>query len=905
MKKVANVAEFVDIALVPAGVVRVAVFDGENADPVNGRLMGDGIKARTPWGEIAYLLAGKEGYLRVRDSDEQRIAPGAETLRELFGGQPTLILLDELSIYLRKVKRLPGASEQIAPFLTSLFTAVEGTSNAALVYTLAIGKDGTSSDAYSEENKVIADRMAELESISARKATLLNPTEEDETAHVLRRRLFDKIDDAAAAVVIGEYKNLWSANAERLPPDALRPETVDAFVSSYPFHPDVLDTLTRKTATLTNFQRVRGMLRLLARTIAQVWKTRPNDATAIHLHHIDPGVELIRQELVTRLGQSAYVPAISGDISASGEGRRALAQELDADHYRGAPPYASYVARTILVHTLAFNEPLKGLSPEHLRFAVIGPSTDISFVDDARKRFVAESAYLDDRPNVPLRFLAEANLTQIIRRQEQQVDAGEVRSQLRDRIKQIFGGPATAVFNLVPFPGGAYDVPDDPSDGRPILALMGHDAVAVGGSVDAVPQLISKIATRKGADNASVRLNRNALVFLVADEARKDEMRTKMVRRLALETLKSPDRLNDLAEHQREIIRQQFAKSDHEVAVAIQQCYRHVFYPSRVDRLSEGVDLAHTAIDTPSASEAPGAGQQAVARVLRDSNKLRTAQDTPDSPSYIRDRTPLKTHGQMTTAALRNEFWRDAGLPILVGDDIFVKAVRNGIDQGVYVYRRGDLLYGEGDPHASITIDEQATLFAMGYATDHGIWPRQSPKAPESGAPPDSGEGRVVGPAPPVPPTHVGPGPGDLTVEGVLKEALAQLWEQARARKWTSVDTVTIRMFEIGDAFRLLGAVGAISGATKTVFISGNYETTDGGSLSLEFKGPVDDAKPLKDFLEPQLRAAREKSLDATFTFTFGEGLTMAGDSADKIAERLTRLASGASYVTASARARR
>jgi hypothetical protein len=38
-------------------------------------------------------------------------------------------------------------------------------------------------------------------------------------------------------------------------------------------------------------------------------------------------------------------------------------------------------------------------------------------------RFRADSTYMDDRNGVPLRFLTEANLTQVIRRQEQQVTA--------------------------------------------------------------------------------------------------------------------------------------------------------------------------------------------------------------------------------------------------------------------------------------------------------------------------------------------------------------------------------------------------------------------------------------------------------------------------------------------------
>jgi predicted AAA+ superfamily ATPase len=313
MPGVANVEEFIDPSVLPQGRVRVAAFDGENADPANGRAMGEGVLAFTPWGELAYALAGRSGYERVRRSDERAMAPGADTLRELFGGMPTLILLDELSVYLRKVKNLPDARDQLTAFLSSLLKAVEAAPDAALVYTLAIGKDGRATDAYSEESQFIADQMAELESASARKATLLNPTEDDETPQVLRRRLFERIDDAGAAEVIEAYHALWQAHREALPPAAVRPDTVEGFRASYPLHPEVLATLTGKTATLTNFQRVRGMLRLLAAAVARLWQVRPADATALHLHHLDPGFEPIYEEITVRLGQSAYAPAGTAD----------------------------------------------------------------------------------------------------------------------------------------------------------------------------------------------------------------------------------------------------------------------------------------------------------------------------------------------------------------------------------------------------------------------------------------------------------------------------------------------------------------------------------------------------------------------------------------------------------------
>ena len=131
------------------------------------------------------------------------------------------------------------------------------------------------------------------------------------------------------------YRQQWTAHRDALPIVAVRPETAQTFAAGYPLHPDVLETLTGKTATLANFQRVRGMLRLLARTVAQLWEQRPADATAIHLHHVDPGNEPICQEIVTRLGQSAFAPAISNDVAAGPREKRALAQEIDAAHHAG------------------------------------------------------------------------------------------------------------------------------------------------------------------------------------------------------------------------------------------------------------------------------------------------------------------------------------------------------------------------------------------------------------------------------------------------------------------------------------------------------------------------------------------------------------------------------------------
>ena len=446
-------------------------------------------------------------------------------------------------------------------------------------------------------------------------------------------------------------------------------------------------------------------------------------------------------------------------------------------------------------------------------------------------------------------------------------------------------------------------------DGRPKLVVLAYDGVTVGNSVDAVPELIGRIHARKGSEGSALRAFRNNLVFVAAADERREEMRNKMSHRLALRELKKPERLLELAEHQQDKVRELEARSEQELALAIQHCYRHVFYPSR-DRLgASDADLAHTAIDIQSASEQPGAGQQQIVRVLRDLRKLRLPEDEPDSPTYVRDRTPLKK-GEITTLILRNEFRRDPALPILIGDDLFIRGVRRGIEQGAYVYRRGELLFGPGDPSASIEIDEQAVVFTMAYAKNAGIWPRPQPGSPEAGAdgeefgqPTEGATGGVVADPPADPGTGHSPTttPDQLTAEGLLREALAQVWEQARAKSIGAIGTLTIRLFEAGDAFRLMGAVGAVQGADKSVTITGGYETRDGGSFQLEFQGPPLDAQPVREFLEPQLRDASSQSLQAGFELVFTDGLSMQGDAAEKLTERLARFAGGAAYVFAAA----
>jgi alkanesulfonate monooxygenase SsuD/methylene tetrahydromethanopterin reductase-like flavin-dependent oxidoreductase (luciferase family) len=140
-----------------------------------------------------------------------------------------------------------------------------------------------------------------------------------------------------------------------------------------------------------------------------------------------------------------------------------------------------------------------------------------------------------------------------------------------------------------------------------------------------------------------------------------------------------------------------------------------------------------------------------------------------------------------------------------------------------------------------------------------------------------------------------------VSAEGVLKEALTRLWEQARGKRFERVTRLDLRLFDAGDAFKLLGPIGSVPKAEKEVRLEGTYGTAEGSTFEFTFQGKASDAQPVKDFLDPQLRAAAEKEVSATFTLRFADGLPLAGEEPEKLTERLSRFGAGAAYVTATA----
>jgi len=156
------------------------------------------------WGEIAYQLYGPDGYEYLKEYDQDRNAPGGNTLKGLFdlGDDPALILIDEIAAYLEAASAVEVGETTLASqtlsFVLSLLETASEVDGVTVVYSVA-------DTAFAEEAEDVRTLVDELNQIGRRQHKTVTPTSEDEVGQVLQHRLFEEIDHTTAASISETY----------------------------------------------------------------------------------------------------------------------------------------------------------------------------------------------------------------------------------------------------------------------------------------------------------------------------------------------------------------------------------------------------------------------------------------------------------------------------------------------------------------------------------------------------------------------------------------------------------------------------------------------------------------------------------------------------------------------------
>lgn len=347
---------------------------------------------------------------------------------------------------------------------------------------------------------------------------MLAPSSDRDIYSIVKQRLFQSVSTTAAQTASKEYLNGYrAANRLTLPEGCKDAQYAQEVESSYPFHPELFSLLTKKVASIPEFQRTRGALRLFALVVKHLWQDRPEWIPMIHPHHVPVGIDReVTSELTAKLNRPLMLLPIQADIH-NVDGKEAHAQIQDKEwHAAAKPPFSSWIGRTIFLHSLTQGTS-SGIRKPELYLSLLIPGLEIGFVDRALERLTSVAWYLDNDPITSIaRFKEEPSINKIIAEEKDQVGMIQAKDDLRERRDTIF---ASKIFTLISAPDGPGDV-DDRSDSV-ALCVVDFDEAKISNSTDEPPALVEQIFNNTG-DSGKFRTLRNRLLFLLANRQELD-----------------------------------------------------------------------------------------------------------------------------------------------------------------------------------------------------------------------------------------------------------------------------------------------------------------------------------------------------------------------------------------------
>ena len=537
LDKVPNLKEVLqEVGIQTLTNARVAVIVGTAVDPARSKRPANlpGVTVNTLWGEIAAQLAIAAGdpklYDYVKEADKKGVSPGSVALKDLFDAcGPCLVLMDELVAYAKKIygiNGLPsGSFDNFISFIQEITEAASASKSSMVVASIpeSVIEVG--------EGEGGQKALEAIEHTFGRKESVWKPVAANEGFEVVRRRLFldckkpEERDQVCAA-----FSQMYQDNQSDFPIDAREVEYRNRMISCYPIHPEVFDRLYEEWATMERFQRTRGVLRLMAAVIHELWMA--NDGSAM----IMPGslpldVPVVKEELIRYLPET-WNAIIDSEV----DGKNSVPYTLDKSNARyGQKMAARRVSRTIMLGSAPTvrAQNIRGIEASRIRLGVIQPGENIADFNDALNTLRGSLSYLyadpagnrywyDTRPT--LRKLAQDRSSQIAVSDVEY----EIEKRLRDLRKEApFAG-------LHVCPASSNDV----SDEQAVRLVILRPADTYKSGKQDCPAIVKaeEILKNRGS---SPRTYRNMLAFVAPDQSLLPDLKKAVSDLLAWESIKT------------------------------------------------------------------------------------------------------------------------------------------------------------------------------------------------------------------------------------------------------------------------------------------------------------------------------------------------------------------------------
>lgn len=668
--------------------VRTVVIDGSAYG-------GKGVKRgenyyKTIWADFLYQLGETQ---LAKESDTPEGLPDRQTITQLLKKQPTLILMDELPKYLDLVKDQPELLNKVKHFIHTLTLSVCEAEKSILIISVA-------GDVYIDAADAVRRELAEAMKILNRKMQSIEPVKTEDVPHILKKRLFDFINPKTAETTAKAYTQLYE---EMKAPNHYRTtEYQNRIKETYPFHPELIDTLYQRLSTMPEFQRTRGALRLLAHVINKMWKDKEEDAFLIHPHHVDLASPEIVQELTTRLKEEKYINAIASDVHAPG-GRKAKAQQKDEDyksHFKA--PLFRRACNTIYLYSLTgAKEEAKGIDTETLIAILATPTKEehIQYYKDQVLPTIADTFWYIEPIGNRYVFKKEPTENRIIDQESQNIPTSRIIATIKTILQELYTTKGKGHFFIEIFPDDPGKVDDNTDLKIAILnPILGHTIT----TEEEVPDKIAQFILNRDS-RGNLRTYRNNTFLLVAREGAWENLRDTAARLEVAKTLAEDPEKYGIPHDKKKSLQQKVAQYETAVNEAVRASFTYIVYATRGGKIE-------AKYFRPSGYGTAQPGQEILWQIL--SNVLHRVTNEPLDPEYVKaEAWPAQTP-ETTTRELYENIHKRPGVVIPETQSLFEQTIIEGVKRGTWVLIQQNKVYAPEKPptHAIISSDAQLLL---------------------------------------------------------------------------------------------------------------------------------------------------------------------------------------------------
>jgi hypothetical protein len=631
---------------------------GENGEPLR----------KTPWGEIAWQLGGAEAFKLIEESDAEMRAPGSELIRKVLPkDKACLILMDEIMNYISRFRKA-GMATQFYNFLQNLSEEARGQDRVVLVVSIPASELEMTAEDQSDHSRLkkLLDRLGKPVVMSSK----------EETSEIIRRRLFDwqGVPKEAKDVIIKAYAE-WAIEHRNLIGDFPVDHAKEAFLASYPFHPTLISVFERKWQSLPRFQQTRGILRLLALWISNVYREGYKKAGGdplISLGSAPLDDSFFKSAMFEQLGESKLDVAVATDICCKSNSHAVMLDKEATPEIKKASLHQK-IATTIFFESNGGQTANAMASVPEIRAAVCGPEMDIGNIETVLENLSSTCYYLRVDRN-RYRFSHKPELNKLLADRKATIQESKIKEKVYAIVQKYF--TQTKEIERVLFPEKSSQVPDRASLN---LVVLPPDV-----AYDDEKKRMETVEVYTQEYGTSARTFKNALIWavpessmLLYEEARK---------LLSWEEIKAEEDELQLDDVQKRQLSENIKKGNLDLKEAVWKTYKNLMLLGKDNKIRTiDLGLIHS-----SASDS-------IMTLYLDRLKKDGDIESSISPNFLIRNWPPAFKNEWSTKSVRDMFFASPLFPRLMDPEIIKETIARGVSNGIFAYG-GKTESGEYNP---------------------------------------------------------------------------------------------------------------------------------------------------------------------------------------------------------------